>query len=43
LFVGTDAIDAGVIILALGTQVTSLQRMVYVRRILAEREREEPS
>ena len=43
LFIGQDAIDAGVIILAVGAQFTSLQRMVYVRRVLAEREREAQS
>ena len=41
LFIGQDAIDAGVIILAVGTQLTSLQRVAYVARKLAEREKEE--
>lgn len=41
LFVGQDALDAGIIILAVGTQFTALQRMAFVAQVLAAREHEE--
>jgi CDP-diacylglycerol---glycerol-3-phosphate 3-phosphatidyltransferase len=36
---GQDAIDAGVWVLAIGTQVTSLQRLIHVARELAKQQK----